>query len=343
MSEADQGNKGADIAVVIPCYYSAGTIEEVVRAVPGEVGAIICVDDASGDNQIDVLRKLASQEKRVEVLRHEKNRGVGAATISGYLRAIEKGARVIVKLDSDNQMNPAFIPAMAAPILSGEADYVKGNRFFDIERVRAMPGLRLFGNAGLTLMSRVSSGYWNVSDPTNGFTAIHADVAAILPLQKLHERYFFESDMLFRLNSFGARVIEQPIETRYGNEDSHLNIGHSLITFPFLHLRNFTKRLFYNYFLRGFDIASLYLLGGAALCFSGAMFGALTWMESARSGEPATTGTVMLSVTPLLLGFQLLLAFSHHDVARTPRTPIHPRINRFKTLATDDHDGSERS
>lgn len=329
------------VAVVMPCYRSAKTVAQVVEGISPEVGWIICVDDASDDGLAQVLQEISASRDELMVVTHERNAGVGAATVSGYRRAIELGARVIVKIDSDNQMNPAFIPALAAPILAGEADYVKGNRFFDIDRVRAMPAARLVGNSGLTFISRISSGYWDVSDPSNGFTAIHADVAALLPLHKLHERYFFESDILFRLNSFGAAVVEQPIESRYGDESSHLSVIRCLLTFPLLHFRNFMKRIFYNYFLRNFDFASLYLLAGLALGLFGAIFGASAWLESARTGLPATTGTVMLSVMPLLLGFQLLLAFLHHDVARTPRQPIHLRINSLKILITDAQPGSE--
>lgn len=328
-----------EIAVVIPCYRSAATIGEVVQSIPAGVGKIICIDDASDDDLAEVLQRLSRKHKRLVVVTHELNKGVGGATVSGYRKAIELGARVIVKIDSDGQMNPAFITEIAAPILVGEADYVKGNRFFDIERVRAMPAMRLFGNAGLTFISRVSSGYWDLSDPTNGFTAIDASVASLLPLHKLHERYFFESDILFRLNSFGATVVEQPIESLYGDEQSHLSVLRCLVTFPFLHWRNFMKRLFYNYFLRNFDFASLYLMAGIVLTLFGAIFGALQWRESAQTGEPATTGTVMLSVMPLLLGFQLLLAFVHHDVARIPRMPIHRRISRRKVLVSKSQPG----
>jgi glycosyltransferase involved in cell wall biosynthesis len=323
------------IVVVIPCYRCAETIADVVDAVPAQVSSIICVNDGSDDDLANVLRTLVKRDPSISFVNHQQNQGVGAATISGYRAAIERGARVIVKIDSDKQMNPAFIPAMASPILADEADYVKGNRFFDIERVRVMPARRLLGNAGLTFISRVSSGYWDLSDPTNGFTAIHSGVAALLPLHKLHPRYFFESDILFRLNSFGAVVVEQPIETIYQDETSQLSIVKCLVTFPFLHLRNFLKRLFYNYFLRNFDVASLYLLAGFSLTTFGAIFGIVRWRHSALTGEPATTGTVMLSVLPLILGFQLLLAFLHHDVARIPRIPIQRRISSRKVLVSN--------
>ncbi|MXO64028.1 glycosyltransferase family 2 protein [Qipengyuania oceanensis] len=195
-----------------------------------------------------------------------------------------------------------------------------------------MPFLRLAGNAGLTFFSRLSSGYWNISDPTNGFTAISADAVQILPLHKIHERYFFESDLLFRLNIFGALVIDQPMEAIYGEEKSNLSITHSMLTFPLLHLRNFTKRVIYNYLLRNFDVASLSLLAGLLLLTFGLAFGISEWIESWRTGTPATPGTVMLSVTPVLVGFQLLLSFLHYDISKNPNQTMNARASSLTVL-----------
>jgi len=325
-----------DVAVVLPCYRSAAFVEDVVNGIPAGIERIICVNDASDDETLDVLNRLAAADRRVSVIDHEKNSGVGGATVSGYREAIRQNAKVIVKIDSDGQMNPAFIPALVAPILSGEADYVKGNRFFEVENVLKMPKARLIGNAGLSFLTKLSCGYWNISDPTNGYTAIEASVASLVPLDKLHRRYFFESDLLFRLNCLGAVVLEQPMETRYGDEKSNLSVTHSLFTFPFLHARNFAKRIFYNYFLRDFDAASLSLLLGLALTGFGFVFGASAWARSHSTDIPATAGTVMLSATPLLIGIQLLLSFLQHDVARTPRTVIHPKITRRRVLVSED-------
>jgi dolichol-phosphate mannosyltransferase len=322
------------VAVVIPCYQCAQTIEQVVADIPANIGHVICVDDASDDGTAQALLRVNARHRCVTVVTHETNLGVGGATATGYRKALELGSRIIVKLDSDGQMNPAFIPALVAPIQQGEADYCKGNRFFDIDSVRAMPAVRLIGNAGLSFISKLSTGYWDLLDPTNGYTAIHADVAAILPLDKLHKRYFFESDMLFRLSTFDARVVEQPMETRYGDEISHLSPFNALLTFPLLHLRNLTKRIGYNYFLRNFSAASLNLLAGLTLGAFGLAFGASAWMESSLSGTPATTGTVMLGAIPLLVGIQLCLAFLQYDVARVPRSAIHTNILRRRLLIT---------
>ncbi|RKT35262.1 glycosyltransferase involved in cell wall biosynthesis [Roseovarius halotolerans] len=322
----------SNTAVVIPCFKAADTIATVIADIPPEIRRIYCVNDASPDNLAEVLTRCAKEDPRVHVMTHEVNGGVGAATVTGYKAAISGGAKIIVKIDSDGQMDPRLIPALVEPIIQGAADYVKGNRFFDIASVQQMPVLRLIGNAGLSFMSKLSSGLWHLFDPTNGFTAIHADVAGILPLDRLHKRYFFESDMLFRLGSVGACVRDVPMEAAYGDEKSGLSELDALLKFPGLHLRNLFKRVVYNYFLRGFSTASLNLLVGLALLIGGGVFGMAQWMESARLGVPATAGTVMLSAFPILIGVQLLLSFLNHDVAASQREAIHTQIGRVKVL-----------
>lgn len=243
----------ASVAVVIPCFRAAGSIAEVVATVPDFVRMIVCVNDCSDDNMAEVLAQVAATDPRVIVVTHETNKGVGGATVSGYQRALEEGAEILVKIDADGQMDPDFIAPLIAPILEGDADYTKGNRFFDLEEVRCMPTVRLVGNAGLSLITKLTTGYWDLFDPTNGFTAIHANVARILPLGKLHKRYFFESDLLFRLSTVRARIVDVPMVPIYGDEVSNMSAVKTLVSFPFLHARNLFKRIVYNYILRGFS------------------------------------------------------------------------------------------
>lgn len=330
MSDIDP--KSMKIGAVIPCYRAADSIAAVVADIPDVVDQIFCVNDASDDNLGDVLNELAKTNPRVQVLTHETNQGVGGATVTGYKAAIDADMHVIVKLDSDGQMDPTLIPALVAPILKGEADYVKGNRFFNLESVRAMPNVRLLGNAGLSFMSKISSGYWHLFDPTNGFTAIHAEVARVLPLDKLHKRYFFESDLLFRLGTLPASVTDVPMEAIYGEEVSNLSEFDALARFPVLHTKNFFKRLAYNFFLRDFSTASLYFVMGTVLLIFGLIFGIGAWISSAQSGAPATAGTVMLSALPILIGIQMLLTFFGYDVASSRRPAIHPHIGRVRVL-----------
>jgi glycosyltransferase involved in cell wall biosynthesis len=323
------------IAVVIPCYRAARTIAGVLAAIGPEVDAIYCVDDASRDGTVEAVTLAMRRDPRIRLMLRPANGGVGAATVDGYRAAIADGASVLVKLDADGQMDPACIADFAAPVLAGEADYVKGNRFFDVQTLSAMPARRIIGNAGLSFLTKLSTGYWDLFDPVNGYTALHADVAALLPLERLHQRYFFESDMLFRLGLARARVVELPLAARYGQEASHLSELRCLVTFPGLHLRNLAKRVVYSYFLRNFSAASLNLVVGMAAAGFGLVYGIDRWIAASRAGTVATAGTVMLSALPLLLGIQLLLSFLAYDMAMTPREAIHRRLSRQRVLAAE--------
>lgn len=192
--------RGSAIAVVIPCYKVTAHILDVVARIGAEVSKIYVIDDKCPDHSGQfVLREC--RDPRVVVVFNEVNLGVGGAVMAGYRRAIADGADVIVKIDGDGQMEPAMLMRFATPIIKGQADYTKGNRFYDLSRILQMPRIRLFGNAALSFMAKLSTGYWGLFDPTNGYTAISARIAAHLPLEKISKRYFFETDILFRLNT----------------------------------------------------------------------------------------------------------------------------------------------
>lgn len=318
-------SNSAHVAVVIPSFRVTRHVLDVIAAMPLLVSRIYVVDDACPDNSGDHV-EAHCRDPRVRVLRHSANQGVGGAVMTGYLAAIDEGMDVIIKVDGDGQMNPALIPGFVQPILDGEADYTKGNRFFELERVRAMPAMRLFGNAVLSFMTKLSSGYWDLFDPTNGYTAIHADVARLLPFGKISRRYFFETDMLFRLNTLRAVVVDVPMAARYADEVSGLNISKILGEFLFKHGRNTLKRLFYNYYLRDLSVASLELPAGLGLLGFGVLFGAWEWAHAARAGISTPSGTVMLAALPALMGLQFILAFLSYDISSVPRKPIHPRL-----------------
>lgn len=313
------------VAVVVPCYRETARILDVLARIGPEVARIVVVDDACPDGTGRWVRERC-RDPRVEVLVQDTNQGVGGATMTGYRRAIEAGADIIVKLDGDGQMDPELIPVLIKPLLAGEADYVKGNRFHDLDGLSAMPPMRLIGNLVLSFASKVSSGYWDLFDPTNGFTAIHARVVRALPLAKISRSFFFESDMLFRLYLLRAVVVDVPMRARYGGEDSNLRIGRVIGEFVLKHHRNAIKRVLYTYFLRDFTAASVELVFGLLLLLFGTGYGLWQWNVSIASGIPATAGTVILAALPVILGFQLLLAFLHFDIGNVPRRPIHPGL-----------------
>lgn len=309
------------VAVVIPTYKAINSIIDVISKIDKNIDFIYVVDDSCPQNSGQFVIDNCT-DSRVVVIKHECNLGVGGATISGFRQAIKDGCDIIVKIDSDGQMNPELIPIFVKPILEGKADYTKGNRFFNPEDVTGMPIVRLVGNAGLSFLTKLSSGYWNIFDPTNGFVAINAKLASVLPLDKIHKRYFFESDMLFRLNLARAVVCDIPMKAIYGNEVSSLSPLRELPRFFWMNIKNASKRIFYNYFLRDFNLASLNLLFGFLLFIGGIFFGAYEWFLSIKSYVPATSGTVMLAAMPIFLGFTMLLNFFSYDFSNIPKDSV---------------------
>ena len=310
------------IAVIVPSYKVTSHVVETLSEIGKEVSYIFVVDDACPDGSGKLVQEKIS-DSRVKVIFHEENLGVGGAMITGYKAALDTDADIIVKLDGDGQMNPALISELVAPIVNGRADYTKGDRLDSLTGLSQMPSIRLFGNAGLSLLTKISTGYWNITDPTNGYTAIHRDVLKVLPLEMLSKRFFFESDILFRLSLYRAVVWDVPMQARYGTEKSNLNIIKTLWEFPWKHFKNFHKRLFYNYYLRDVSAASIEIPLGIVLWWFGLIFGISSYSQSMDTGVAATTGTVMISVVPMILGFQLLLAFVSHDVSAVPTRPRH--------------------
>ena len=321
------------IAVAIPCYKVTQHVLGVIAAIGPEVHAIYAVDDACPDHSGNFIQT-HNQDPRVKVLFNPENRGVGGAIITAYKAAIADGMDIVLKIDGDGQMNPALLPKFIRPLLRGEADYTKGNRFFRPESVQAMPPVRLFGNAVLSFMTKLSCGYWNLMDPTNGYTAARTCVLAELPLDKLEKRYFFETDMLFRLNTLRAVVKDIPMDSVYADEESNLKIGKVLPEFLKKHASRLWRRYVYNYFVRDFNVGTLYSLFGVLLLTVGTTFGAMHWLDSALSKHPATSGTVMLAALPVLIGIQFLIAFLHYDVSNLPTDTL------SNTLAAEQPDES---
>ncbi len=319
-----------NVAVVIPCYKVKKHILGVLAAIKTPVKRIYCIDDACPDGSGKFITRHV-KDKRVKVLYNKKNLGAGGAAKTGYRAALEDGMDIIVKVDGDGQMDPALIPQFIQPILLGHADFTKGNRFYNLEDVKEMPKMRLIGNAGLSFLTKLSSGYWHLFDPTNGYTAIHAGALAALPLKNLSNGFSLESDLLFRLNTIGAVVQDVPMKANYGDEESNMNIGRAFFHFFGLNLKNFFKRIFYNYFLRDFNLASLQLLMGALLLLFGLIYGGIKWTNSIQSGITVTSGMVMIAALPIILGVQLLLAFLAYDTQGRQDHPYFLRSGQIKT------------
>lgn len=314
------------VAVVIPCYRVRRHIKGVLARIGPECSRIYVVDDCCPESTGAFVEQNC-HDQRVKVLFNSNNLGVGGAVLRGYREAIEDGAEIIIKIDGDGQLDPALIKDYIAPITHGLADYTKGNRFYTIESLQQMPWQRIIGNAILSFFTKISTGYWDVFDPTNGYTAVHARVARLLPFEKISRGYFFESDMLFRLGSIRAVVLDIPMNAIYGKESSNLRIAKIIPEFISKHSYNFIKRLIYSYFLRDVSLASFELIVGFGLFLFGILFGAYHWFQSVQTGQLASTGTVMLAAISVILGIQLLLSFIGYDIASVPKTPLHQRIS----------------
>ena len=312
------------IAVVIPSYKVTVHILGVLKAIGPEVKKIYVVDDACPDGSGQLVQN-QSKDKRVRVLFHETNQGVGGAVVTGYKAALKDGVEVVVKVDGDGQMDPGLISTIARPVIEGSADYAKGNRFDSLENLFSMPKTRIFGNAVLSLWSKLSSGYWNITDPTNGFTAIHRKALDAIQLDKLRKTYFFESDLLFRLSIVNAVVMDVPMVSVYGDEKSNLKIRKVIFEFPWRHTVNLAKRVFYKYYLREWSVASFELPIGLGLTIFGAWFGLARFFEASSAGQATTAGQVTLSALALILGVQLLLSFLSYDVQSEPKVPRQKR------------------
>jgi glycosyltransferase involved in cell wall biosynthesis len=309
------------IAVVIPAYKVERQIAKVVGNIPALVEKIIFVNDASPDQTGKVLASL--DDPRLVVVSYDKNRGVGGAMMCGYDRAIEEGADILVKMDGDDQMDPDYILSLVRPILAHQADFTKGNRFLNQTQMQKMPLIRRIGNWGLTFLVKASSGYWKIFDPSNGFTAMHADVWKQIDQNRIAKDYFFESSLLIELRYHNAVVKDVSIPARYQDEESSLSVTHVLFSFPGRLLKAFIRRVIFQYYLFDFSFVSVsLLLGGLALLF-GFIWGIWHWHISRISGIPATTGTVLIAVLPVILGAQLWLQAVAEDMRDIPKEPIH--------------------
>jgi dolichol-phosphate mannosyltransferase len=308
-------------AAVIPCYKVKNKVLGVIAKIGPEIQKIYVVDDKCPELTGQFVVENCA-DPRVHVLYNEKNLGVGGAVIAGYKQALLDKISVIVKIDGDGQMDPALLPLFINPIYYGDADYTKGNRFYRVSDVRKMPTGRLIGNAILSFFNKISTGYWQTFDPTNGYCAISIPCLKNLDIDKLSHRYFFESDMLFRLSIIGATVKDIPMRAVYEDEISNLKIHQVLLPFLTGHFKNFLKRLFYDYILRNFSLASVSLVLGLILLMFGGIFGAAQWIKSISEYTYASSGTVMLAALPIIIGTQLILSFLNYDISKS-RNNLH--------------------
>ncbi|MFN2426722.1 MAG: glycosyltransferase family 2 protein [Candidatus Binatia bacterium] len=323
-SELDDALASIDIAVVVPAYQAAHWIGDTLQGMPSFVRRIVVVVDGATDGTAAAVDEAAARDPRIVRVDHEDNRGVGAAMRSGYLRALVDGAEIVAKMDADGQMDPAALASLLLPVALGRADYAKGNRFVHARAIRSMPATRLVGNAALSLLSKLSTGYWNLLDPTNGYTAVSREALLSIDLAQLDDRFFFESSMLTELSLARAVCVDVAIPARYGGESSHLSVARSIVEFAFKHARAFVRRLWLRYVVLDFSAVSLLLAVGLPLLLFGVAFGLRHWMLSSMAGVPATAGTVMVAAFTTAAGLFGIVQAMIYDILSVPTMPLTP-------------------
>lgn len=302
-------------SVVIPCYNVCNEIESVLSEIPNIIDRIYVVNDASTDNTLDVIKKHSYLDNRIVVISNDKNLGVGGAVKAGLSKAIYDGCKFIIKVDGDGQMEPKHIPKFIDMLGKHSYSFVKANRFYDLRALKKMPLVRRIGNIALTFLIRLSSGYWGISDPTNGYIGFNSEYLKIIDLEKLHDRYFFESSIFNEIHFCKVKVIELPISAVYNDEVSNLSVLNTLFSFPPKIIKAFFRRIFLDYFLYDYNIGSVYLTFGLPLFTYGALKGLYNWSFYHSIDQFTPYGTALLSSLFTIIGLLFLINFLNYDVS----------------------------
>jgi glycosyltransferase involved in cell wall biosynthesis len=303
------------VAAVVPAYCEEEHIARVIETMPDSVDIIVVVDDCSPDATYE--RAVAVHDQRLTVLRLEENQGVGGAIMAGHTAALQHGSDVNVIFAGDGQMDPAYLPDLLDPIVDDGYGFTKANRFYSSKSFKGMPLYRIIGNIILSFMNKLASGYWNLFDPQNGYTATKASVLRRLDFDRIAKRYEFENDFLMNLNILNVRARDVPIPALYGDETSTIKLRKVIPALLRLMTRGFFRRVMLKYVIGTFSPIALFLAVGALLVSWSFFFGLWVLYESIGPPE-ASTGTVLLCVAPGLVGIQLLISALQMDIQATP-------------------------
>lgn len=312
--------KNKNIAVVIPYYNASNHIVNVVSKIPDFIDEIIIVDDKGSEViPLELLNELIIHSK-ITIVENSVNLGVGGATKNGFLKAINNSHDIVIKVDADDQMDTSYIEEMIAYLIEDNAEMVKGNRFIDTKALMRMPFIRRVGNLGLSFLTKMSTGYWNNFDPTNGFLAIKISALKKINFENLSNRYFFETSLMSELYFINARIKDLSMPAIYGEEKSSMKVWKMPFIFSKKLITLFFKRIIKQYFLFDFNIASLYLLIGLPMFVFGIIYGVYEWWYYSSHNIFAPTGTIMLVSISIILGFQLLLQAIQYDIFNAPKS-----------------------
>lgn len=308
------------IAVSIPYYNASKHICDVVSKLPDFIDMVIVTDDKSPEPMDQAAIKSAIKpDTEIVFLGNQTNLGVGGAAMKGFQYAIDHGFDIVVKIDSDDQMDAKYLPDLLQPLLKGRAEMAKGNRFRDLNALKKMPVIRRSGNLILSFMTKAATGYWNNFDPNNGYLAIKTATLRQVDFSKLSNRYFFETSLIAQLYFLNARIKDVAMPAIYADEKSSMKVWRMPVIFATSLMKVFVKRIAKAYFLYDFNIASIYLFTGLPLFLFGAVYGIYNWIYYSSLHILAPTGTIMLVTLSVILGFQLLLQAIQYDIIHSPK------------------------
>lgn len=303
------------VGVVVPAYNEGALITQTLESVPGFIDHVFVVDDGSEDKTSEKANSVG--DGRVQIVRHDVNRGVGAAIVSGYQAAIEGGCDLVAVMAGDHQMDSKYLARLLDPLVDGRADYSKGNRLLSSRR-KGMPGFRLFGNSLLSFLTKVASGYWDVMDPQNGYAATTREVLEALPLDRVYPRYGYPNDMLVKLNAYGFRVVDVVMPPRYGDEKSKIKIWSYIPSVSWLLIKGFFWRMKEKHVLQSFHPLVLFYALGLTLLPLGVLSGFyMLYLRLSTGGITAASAIIPMFL--LITGLQSLFFAMLFDMQSTKK------------------------
>ena len=296
------------VTVVVPCYNEEKMVGMTVATMPDIVDTIITVNDGSTDDTLNVLHRLATEDPRVIVLDNDRNHGIGYSLVNGFKHALATtDSDIIGVLAGDAQCDPTYIAPMLEELDDEKLDYVKANRFFHRDALKAMPRYRQLGNIFISLLTKFSTGYYSISDTQNGYGFFTRRIMEKMDFFYIGERYDYENTMLIALSIAGARIKDVPVPAIYGDETSTIKVLPTSLRALRAVWVGFWRRLYRKYILLSFHPVALFLLSGLFLALIGFVFGVVLIVNRVVNGVSPSSGTVMLVVLPLIVGFQLLM------------------------------------
>jgi glycosyltransferase involved in cell wall biosynthesis len=293
------------VGVVVPAYNEESLIGATLSGIPEYIDHVYVINDGSLDNTLEVIKDYQSRDSRIVIINHENNQGVGAAIVSGYKNALEDEVEITLVMGGDNQMDPKYIPVLLDPIVSGQADYTKGNRLMSKEFRKGMSRYRTLGNMILTFLTKIASGYWHIIDPQNGYTAINLKALETIDLDSVFTYYGYCNDLLVKLNVYGFKVVDVQMPAKYGDEKSKIKYGEYIIKVSKMLLNNFFWRLKMKYVVLSFNPVIFFYLMGMIITPISILFGGYSLYYKFILGQDLFI-RLALSMLLFIIGIQFL-------------------------------------